>query len=97
MGQTFNVQVPASGNGSVPFNLKGQTLISCSSADVQIAYDENGFNTNQWMTLSGANSPQVFFLPETGKTVLWVRVDPDIGIPTTTRLDVWTDIGGGAY
>ena len=97
MGQTFNVQVPASGNGVVPINLKGQTYLSCGTADVQISYDENGFNTGQFMSLSGAVSPQVFFLSETGKTVLWVRVDPDAGIPTTSTLNIWTDIGSVPY
>ena len=91
MGYTFNVQIPAAGEGSVPINLSGQTLLSCL-ADFQIAYDENGFNTAQFFTWSAAVSPQVLMFSSSGKALLWIRLDPDGGAPAAT-LNVWTDIG----
>ena len=92
MGYTFNLTIPASGGGSRPVNVSGQTLLSCPTGDLQIAYDENGFNTGQFFNLAGASAPQVLMFPSSGKALLWIRLDPDAGAPATT-LNVWTDIG----
>jgi hypothetical protein len=92
MGYTFNLTIPAAGGGSRPVNVSGQTLLSCPTGDLQIAYDENGFNTAQFFTLTGAAAPQVLMFPSSGKALLWIRLDPDGGAPATT-LNVWTDIG----
>ena len=92
MGYTFNLTIPAAGGGSRPVNVSGQTLLSCPTGDLQVAYDENGFNTGQFFVLVGAVSPQVLMFPSSGKGLLWIRQDPDAGAPATI-LYVWTDIG----
>ncbi len=92
MGYTFNLTIPAGGGGSRPVNVSGQTLLSSTMAELQIAYDENGFNTGQFYVLSGATSPQVLMFPPSGKTLLWIRQDPALLAPEAI-LYVWTDIG----
>lgn len=93
MGYTFNLTIPASGGGSRPVNVSGQTLLLTPDANIQIAYDENGFNTGQFFAMPPATmqTPALYF-PENGKTLLWVRLDPTVGAPETI-LSVWTDIG----
>jgi len=93
MGYTFRLTIPASGGGSRPINVSGQTLLICADAQLDIAYDENGFNTGQYMSLPPATAqPPPLYFPVEGKTVLWVRTDPDIGSPAVI-LGVFTDIG----
>ena len=92
MGYTFNLAIPASGGGSRPINVSGQTLILCQ-VGIQIAYDENGFNTGQFIELPAIQSqPTPLYFPLEGKTILWVRLNPDAGEPAN-NLSVWTDIG----
>jgi len=93
MGYTFNLTIPASGGGSRPVNVSGQTLLICAASPIEISYDENGFNTGQFFTLPPATmqSPTLYF-PENGKTLLWVRLNPATGEPAVV-LNVWTDIG----
>ena len=90
MGSTFNLTVPASGDGVVPINVSGNTWLA-ANADLEIAYEENGFNTNQYVTVAGSYSPQIMYLG-TGKTVLWIRQDPTAGAAAVT-LNVWTNQG----
>lgn len=93
MGYTFNLTIPASGGGSRPINVSGQTLLITGDGTIQVAYDENGFNTGQFMTLPPATQPPApLYFPLEGKTILWIRNDPDVASPATT-LNVWTDIG----
>ena len=91
MGYAFNVELSAAGATATAINVSGQTILQ-TDAQLQIAYDENGFNTGQFTLLSGANSPQVLNFCSSGKTILWVRQDPE-GAPPATTLYVWTDIG----
>ena len=92
MGYAFNTTIPAAGGGSVAISVSGQTLLYCQ-ADVQVAYDENGFNTGQFaLAVSGAASSQVLNFSNSGKTILWLRLDPAGGAPAAT-INVWTDIG----
>jgi hypothetical protein len=92
MGYTFNLTIPASGAGTVPINVSGQTLLICPLSDMQIAYEENGFNTNQFIEIPGTIQPKVIVFPPSGKTILWIRLDPEGGLPEA-NLSVWTDIG----
>lgn len=93
MGYTFNLTIPASGGGSRPINVSGQTLLMFDISSFQVAYDENGFNTGQFITLPPPQSqPTPLYFPLEGKTILWLRCDPDAGSPAAT-LSVWTDIG----
>ena len=91
MGYAYNVELPASGTGDpVPINVTGQTQIA-SETNFQVAYDENGFNTNQFALVIGTQGQLVLEFP--APTVLWIRQDPAlVGAPETT-LYVWTDIG----
>ena len=92
MGYTFNLTIPASGGGSRPINVSGETLLMCE-VSLQVAYDENGFNTGQFITLPPTQSnPKPLFFPLEGKTILWLRLNPTTAEPATT-LNVWTDIG----
>ena len=93
MGYTFNLTIPASGGGSRPISVSGQTLLINADALIQVAYDENGFNTGQFISLPPATgSPVPLYFSSTGKTILWIRLDPASGQPAST-LNVWTDIG----
>ncbi len=93
MGYTFNLTIPASGGGSRPINVSGQTMLICGDAALEVAYDENGFNTGQFFVLPpNADAPPPLYFPLEGKTILWVRLDPTTGEPAA-NLSVWTDIG----
>lgn len=93
MGYTFNLTLPASGGGSRPISVSGQTLLISFNGSFQIAYDENGFNTGQFITIPAtATQPPPLYFPLEGKTILWVRNDPNVAAGETI-LDVWTDIG----
>jgi hypothetical protein len=95
MGYTSTLTLPAD-NSAQPVNVVGQTLFQCEAV-VEVAYDENGFNTGQYFILSGANAPQVLNFGISGKTLLFFRISPTIpGAPAAT-LSVWTDIGSVNY
>lgn len=89
MARVFNVEIPASGGALVPISVCGSTLFSIAG-DIQLAYDEADFSSNQFFQISGAVSPQVLPIGS-DKTILWVRFDPAGGLPAT-RLYVWTEI-----
>ena len=91
MGYAFNQQIPAAGGTPVPISVSGQTVLTCPTGDIQVAYDIADFNSNQFTLVSGAASPQVLNFSLSGKTILWIRQDPDAGAPATT-LYVWTSI-----
>jgi hypothetical protein len=93
MGYTQTLTVPASGGGEVPINVCGQTLISCPTGDLQVAYDPADYASSQYTVLSGAAAPQVLYFSKRGNTVLWIRQDPTLGAPAA-ELSVWTDIDG---
>jgi len=93
MGYAFNLTIPASGEGSRPISVSGQTLLMCLDAPLQISYEENGFNTAQFTNLPPPMSqPSSLYFPTDGKTILWVRLDPTQASPAAL-LNVWTDIG----
>lgn len=93
MGYTFNLTIPASGGGSRPISVSGETLLLNLDGAIQVSYDENGFNTGQFIDFppSQGQPPRLFF-PSGGKTILWVRLNPTSGEPAA-NLSVWTDIG----
>jgi hypothetical protein len=94
MGRAFNVQIPASGLGSVPISVSGDTYFS-GLGGFQIAYDEQDFGSNQFALLSVEQGTcPIFCFPP--NTILWVRLDPTAGVPETT-LNVLTQIKTGAY
>ena len=90
MGYAFNITVKGTGEATA-INVRGQTLLSGDGV-YEVAYDPNGFNTGQFTQVSGANSPQVLNFCSSGKTVLWVRQNPDLA-PPDQLLYVWTEIG----
>ena len=89
MARVFNVLIPASGGALVPISVCGSTILNIQG-DLQIAYDEADFSSNQFFQTSGAASPQVLPIGS-DKTILWCRFDPAAGLPAT-RLYVWTEI-----
>lgn len=92
MGYAYTAELPAAGTGNpVPINVTGQTHFG-GDGIIQLAYDENGFNTGQIGMFNCAQGQPKFYFEN--PTVLWVRQDPAlVGAPATT-LYVWTDIGG---
>ena len=63
MGYAFNLTIPASGEGSRPINVSGATLITTQQV-IEIAYDENGFNTGQYTRLDVVVSGMRFHDPQ---------------------------------
>ena len=92
MGYAFNLTIPASGGGSRPINVSGATQITATQT-IEVAYDENGFNTGQYTRIDPVASPQVLNFSTSGKTVLWIRQPPADAAPSFL-LYVWSDISG---
>ena len=93
MGYTFNLTIPASGGGSRPISVSGQTLLLNLDGAIQVSYDENGFNTGQFIDFPPTTGqPAPLYFSADGKTILWIRLNPTSGEPALT-LNVWTDIG----
>lgn len=95
MGYTSTLTLPADGSAQ-PVNVIGQTLFTCEAV-IEVAYDENGFNTNQMFILSGANAPQVLNFGMSGKTLLFIRLSPTVPGQPAANFSVWTDIGSVNY
>ena len=92
MGYAYNVTLPAAGSTDyIPINVTGQTQLTAETV-YQLAYDENGFSTNQFSQVIGTQGQLVLNFAE--PTVLWVRQNPDLAGAPATVLYVWTDIGG---
>ena len=91
MGYAYKVTLPAAGTGDpVPVNVTGRTHFG-GDAIIQLAYDENGYNTDQFALFNCAQGQQVFNF--SAPTVLWIRQDPGLVGAPAAPLYIWTDIG----
>ena len=91
MGYAYKVDLPAAGAGDpVPINVTGATYFG-GEAIIEIAYDVNGFNSNQMGHFNCSNSQVIFHF--NAPTVLWIRQDPALVGAPAAPLYVWTDIG----
>ena len=93
MGYAVNLAIPAAavGQAAVPISVSGDTIISFAG-DYELSYDENGFNTGQFMRMIGGETPQVLKFSQSGKTILWIR-QPPAGGGAILTMYVWSEMG----